>query len=407
MANNIKLVSGGICAAKGFTAAGISAKLKKSLKPDLALIYSKVPAVAAGVYTKNKIKAAPLLLTKSNLKSSNNMAQAVIVNSGNANACTGKLGKVHAVQTITELGKFLKIEKNLIAVTSTGVIGVPLPVEKIIDHIPELIKGLESTGGALAAKAILTTDTFIKECAVEVKLSNGSIKIGGIAKGSGMIHPNMATMLAFITTDAAINPETLQEAIKLATNNSFNMISVDGDTSTNDMAYIMANGLAKNTLIKTIKSGDGKLFYDGLVQVCIDLAKQIARDGEGATKLIAANVRGARNDKQAKVVAKSVISSSLVKAAIFGNDANWGRIAAAIGYSGSNVNPNKIDIAINGLEVFARGMPLKFSETKALEVLQQKDIAIDINLGLGKFASTAWGCDLSYDYVKINAAYRT
>lgn len=407
MGNNIKLVDGGVCAAKGFMAAGISAKLKKSLKPDLALIYTKTIAVAAGVYTKNKIKAAPLLLTKSNLKSSNNMAQAVIVNSGNANACTGRLGRVHAVQTITELAKFLKIEKKLIGVTSTGVIGVPLPVEKIIEHIPELVKSLGDSNGALAAKAILTTDTFIKECAVEVKLSTGSIRIGGIAKGSGMIHPNMATMLAFITTDAAISAETLQEAIKLATNNSFNMISVDGDTSTNDMAYIMANGLAKNKVITTIASGDGKLFYDGLVHVCIDLAKQIARDGEGATKLIAANVRGARNDKQAKIVAKSVISSSLVKAAIFGNDANWGRIAAAIGYSGSNVNPNKIDIAINGLEVFASGMPLKFSETKALEVLQQKDIAIDINLGLGNVSSTAWGCDLSYDYVKINAAYRT
>lgn len=407
MKNDLKVIDGGICAAKGFSAAGISAKLKKSLKPDLALIYSNVPAVAAGVFTKNKIKAAPLLLTKRNLKSSNNMTQALIVNSGNANACTGSIGQKHALQTITELAKELKIERNLIAVTSTGVIGVQLPVEKIINHIPDLINDLSSDGGDRAAKAILTTDTFIKEVAFEVALGNTKVKIGGIAKGSGMIHPNMATMLAFITTDANITAEALQFALKKATDNSFNMISVDGDTSTNDMAYIMANGLAKNSLIDSIKHPDWNHFYEGLVAVSIHLARQIARDGEGATKLIAVHVQGAKTDKQAKVVAKSVVSSSLVKAAIFGNDANWGRIACAIGYSGSNINPNKIDIAINGLKVFADGLPLKFSEEKALELLKQKDVAIDINLGLGKVKSTAWGCDLSYDYVKINAAYRT
>ena len=242
MNKNIKIIDGGVCAASGFSAAGISAKLKKSLKPDLALIYSKIPAIAAGVFTKNKIKAAPLLLSKRNLKSSNNMTQAVIVNSGNANACTGSLGEKHALQTTTELAKKLKIEQNLIAVTSTGVIGVQLPIEKIINHIPDLIHDLSSKGGDRAAKAILTTDTFIKESAIEIKLSKSTIKIGGMAKGSGMIHPNMATMLAFITTDANITAKSLQGALKKATDNSFNMISVDGDTSTNDMAYFMANG---------------------------------------------------------------------------------------------------------------------------------------------------------------------
>lgn len=407
MKKHTNYIENSVCAPHGFSASGISAHIKKSLKPDLALIYSKVPAVAAAVYTKNQIKAAPLLLTKQNLKLSNNMAQAVIINSGNANACTGNMGKLHAKQTIKELAKNLKIEDNLVAVTSTGVIGVILPIDKIISHIPKLVEELNKKGGNKAAKAILTTDTFIKEVALEVELTSGKIRIGGIAKGSGMIHPNMATMLAFITTDADIADVPLQRALKLACDNSFNMISVDGDSSTNDMAYIMANKQAKNDCINTITHPDWKLFYAGLLEVCTNLAKQIATDGEGATKLITVNVSGAKNDKQAKLVAKSVVSSTLVKAAVFGNDANWGRIACAVGYADTIINPNKLEIALFDLPLFAEGMPLKFSEKTALKLLQQKNIIINISLGTGKAMATAWGCDLSYDYVKINAAYRT
>ena len=407
MKQQIKYIKNSVCAAIGFSASGVSAHIKKSLKPDLALIYSNVPAVTAGVFTKNKIKAAPLLLTKHNLNMSDNLCQAVIVNSGNANACTGNIGKLHARQTTKELANTLKINPSLVAVTSTGVIGVPLPIEKIISHIPKLVHELDKDGADKCAKAILTTDTFVKEVAVEVQLSKSQIRIGGIAKGSGMIHPNMATMLAFITTDADIASVPLQEALNIATGNSFNMISVDGDSSTNDMVLVMANKQAHNATINTCSHPDWQLFYAGLLEVCTNLAKQIARDGEGATKLITVNVVGSTTEKQAKLVAKSVVSSSLVKAAIFGNDANWGRIACAIGCAGTNINPNKIDIGINGLKVFAHGMPLAFSEETALKLLQQKEVVIDINLGLGVVAGTAWGCDLSYDYVKINAAYRT
>jgi glutamate N-acetyltransferase/amino-acid N-acetyltransferase len=395
-----------VCAPQGFKAAGISAGIKKSHKLDLSLIYSEVPAIAAGVFTRNQVKAAPLLLTKKHLKSG--YLQAIITNSGNANACTGKLGTQHAKQTAVTLAKELNIDSSLIGVASTGVIGVTLPIEKILTSIPKLSAKLDSVQDQEAAKAIMTTDTFAKQAALSVKLSDSSIiKIGGMAKGSGMIHSNMATMLGFITTDADISAEALQIALTKAVNNSFNMISVDGDSSTNDMVLVMANKCAANKPIEDINHPDWQLFYEGLLCLCISLSKQIATDGEGATTLIAVNVCGAKSDKQAKLVAKSVVSSSLVKAAVFGNDANWGRIACAAGYANAAINPNKLNISLEKLMLFKHGVPLEFSEEEALKLLQNKEVNINLDLGLGEHSSTAWGCDLTYDYVKINAAYRT
>lgn len=402
----IKFTQGGVCAPLGFKASGISAELKKSLKPDLALIYSEVPACAAGVYTKNIIKAAPLLLTKKHVN--NGKLQAIITNSGNANSCTGKVGEYHAYQTAKELAKMLKIETNLIAVSSTGVIGVQLPIDKLLNKIPLLITSLNNDGNHLLAKAILTTDTFIKESAVEITLSNGeTVKIGGVAKGSGMIHPNMATMLAYITTDINIDQKILKKALTLAVNESFNMISVDGDSSTNDMALIMANGYANNSKITLLKDPDYKIFYQGLLSLCIDLAKQIAKDGEGASKLITVNVTNAKTNKDAKKIAKSIVSSSLLKSAVFGNDANWGRIACATGYADAYINPNKLQISIAQLILFEKGAPIPFDEDIAFRLLDKPEITINVDLGIGNKSATAWGCDLTYDYIKINASYRT
>ncbi|MDD3266406.1 MAG: bifunctional glutamate N-acetyltransferase/amino-acid acetyltransferase ArgJ [Burkholderiales bacterium] len=402
----LKFIQGGVCAPLGFKASGIAAGLKKSLKPDLALIYSEVSASAAGVYTKNAIKAAPLLLTKKHVK--NGKLQAIITNSGNANSCTGKNGTHHAQQTAKKLAQHLKIDTNLVAVSSTGVIGVPLPIEKLLNGIPSLVESLNNESNQLMAKAILTTDTFIKESAVEITLTNGEIaKIGGVAKGSGMIHPNMATMLAYITTDINITQEILQKALTMAVNESFNMISVDGDSSTNDMALIMANGCANNSEISLLKDNNYQIFYQGLLSVCVDLAKQIAKDGEGASKLITVNVTNAKTSKDAKKIAKSIISSSLFKSAVFGNDANWGRIACATGYADAYINPNKLQISIAQLILFEKGIPLAFDEDIALRLLDKPEITINVDLGIGNKSATAWGCDLTYDYIKINASYRT
>ncbi|HLX54737.1 MAG TPA: bifunctional glutamate N-acetyltransferase/amino-acid acetyltransferase ArgJ, partial [Aquella sp.] len=356
MKSKMTFIENNICAPIGFYSSAIAAGIKKSGKLDLGLIYSKVPAVAAGVFTKNKIKAAPLVLTQTNLK--NGLLQAVIVNSGNANACTGKVGKIHVKQTADKLALNLNIDPSLVAVSSTGVIGVIMPIDKIINYIPALCTDLAIDLHSQAAKAIMTTDTFIKEAAIKVQLSQGSIRIGGIAKGSGMIHPNMATMLGFFTTDADIDQEVLQQALTQVTNESFNMISVDGDSSTNDMVLIMANKMAKNKPIKSLDSLDGKLFYEALLQLSVILSKKIAQDGEGATKLIEVVVSKAKSDKQAKKVAKSVVSSSLVKAAIFGNDANWGRIACAVGYADNYINANKLKISLENLKLFSDGVPL-------------------------------------------------
>lgn len=399
-------INNNVCAPQGFKASGIVAGLKKSLKSDLSLIYSEVPAFAAGVYTKNAIKAAPLLLTRNNVK--HGKLQAIITNSGNANSCTGEIGQKNARKTMTALAKQLGIDKQLVAVSSTGVIGVQLPIDKIINKISQLTQELSVFGGEASARAILTTDTFIKEEAVSLTLSNGCIvKIGGIAKGSGMIHPNMATMLAYLTTDINIDPQLLQKSLTLAVNDSFNMISVDGDSSTNDMVLVMANGCAGNPQITSREDADWALFYNGLMTVCRSLAKQIVKDGEGAGKLITVNVDGAKTAKAAKTIAKSVISSTLLKAAMFGNDANWGRIACAVGYSGANIYLEKMVIKLENLVLFNKGLPLDFDEELAYRLLDQAEVEINIELGMGDKSATAWGCDLTYDYVKINAAYRT
>lgn len=405
--NNNTITNSGVCAPQGFKAAGISAGIKKTASLDLALIYSLVPAVATGVFTRNQIKAAPLLLTKRHLKQ-NQQLQAIITNSGNANACTGKDGTLHAKQTAIQLAKCLNIAPKLVGVASTGVIGVPLAIDKLIAALPDLTAALTPNGADDAATAILTTDTFKKEAAIKVQLSTGQwITLGGMAKGSGMIHPNMATMLGFITTDANISYNALHQALRQATANSFNMISVDGDSSTNDMVLIMANQMAANPIINDSNNPDWHLFYNALLTLCIELAKQIAIDGEGATKLITVNVSGAKTEKQAKTIAKAVIASSLVKTAVFGNDANWGRIACAIGYANAQIKPNKLKISLSDLRLFTDGSPVVFCESTAAKLLQQAEVVINIDLSLGAISATAWGCDLTYDYVKINADYRT
>lgn len=400
----MKTISGGVTAARGFKAAGITCGIKKNQLPDLALIYSEVPADAAGIFTTNQVQAAPVILSKEFLKKGK--AQAIIANSGNANACVGAVGMEAARRMATAAGKALNIPMDSVLVASTGVIGVALPVEKIETVLADKNDFLAENGSAAAAKAIMTTDTFPKEVAVEIELGGATVRIGGIAKGSGMIHPNMATMLGFITTDAKIEQTLLQKAINLAGEHSFNRITVDGDTSTNDTLFILANGLAKNPPITTANN-DYQAFARALTEVCLELAKMMARDGEGATKLVEINVTGAKTEAEAVKVGKSVATSNLVKTALFGEDANWGRILAAVGYSGVKVDTDQIQIYLGDLLVYQKGIGLVFDEAKAKGILSQKEITIKIDLGDGAEAASVWTCDLSYDYVKINGSYRT
>lgn len=402
----MKRIENNICAPQGFLATGIHVGIRRnSEKPDLSLIFSQTPASAAGVFTMNKVKAAPVLLSQKIIKKG--LLQALIINSGNANACTGKLGMHHAKQMTAAAASALNIKAEAIAVASTGVIGVPLPIEKIISGIPLAVQKMNAHSGDLAARAIMTTDTFEKSIAIELDINNKKVRLGGIAKGSGMIHPNMATMLGFITTDAAIHPAVLQHALRLANQDSFNMISVDGDTSTNDMVIALANGMAKNALIDSVKHPDWPIFLEALTFICTYLSKEIVRDGEGATKLMEIQVNGALNKKQARIAARTISSSPLVKTAIFGEDANWGRIACALGYSGAKLNLKQLQIKVGSLFLFNNGTPEMFNEEKARELLQEKQINIYIDLGSGSASATAWGCDLSYDYIKINASYRS
>ena len=404
----MRVVSGGVCAAKGYTANGIHCGIRKNhSKKDLALILSAVPASAAAVYTTNLVKGAPLTVTKKHLE--NGIAQAVICNSGNANTCNAngiEIAELMSDLTAKELG----IQASDVIVASTGVIGQPLCIDPIAAGLPELAAGLSVEGGAAAAQGIMTTDTVMKEIAVEFEVGGKTCYIGGIAKGSGMIHPNMATMLVFITTDAAISPEMLQKALSGDISNTFNMISVDGDTSTNDMVSIMANGMAGNDPI-TAEGEDFTAFMQALNTVTVDLCRKIAGDGEGATKLLECKVSGAADVATAKTVAKSVICSSLLKAAMFGADANWGRVLCAIGYSGAAVDVNKVDVSFKSpaglLEVCKNGAGIPFSEELAKTVLLEKEIEILVGLNSGEAEATAWGCDLTYDYVKINGDYRT
>ena len=404
----MKIISGGVCAAKGFSANGIHCGIRKNkTKRDLSLIVSEVTANAVAVYTTNLVKGAPLLVTKKHLE--NGKAQAIICNSGNANTCNAN-GIEIAEKMCLSLQGTTGIPADDIIVASTGVIGQPLDITPIKNGIPELVSGLGADKSKEAAEGIMTTDTHQKEIAVEFTVGGKVCKIGGIAKGSGMIHPNMATMLVFITTDCAVSPEMLQKALSSDIQNTFNMVSIDGDTSTNDMVAVLANGLAKNETITT-SGEDFNTFMKALNTVTVHLCRLIAGDGEGATKLLECKVSGAKNKTIARTVAKSVICSSLTKAAMFGADANWGRVLCAIGYSGAEVDIEKIDVSFKSIKgeisVCKNGSGIDFSEEKAKEILLENEIEILINLNSGDFSSTAWGCDLTYEYVKINGDYRT
>ena len=403
----LKQVQGGVCAAKGFTANGVHCGIRKNkTKRDLALIYSEKQASAAAVYTQNLVKGAPLTVTKNNI--ANGKAQAVICNSGNANTCNAN-GIEIATQTCELIAKELGICPTDVVVASTGVIGQPLDITPIANGIPALVKGLGANSN-LACEGIMTTDTRPKEIAFEFTAGGKTCRIGGIAKGSGMIHPNMATMLVFVTTDCAINFQMLAKALSADVKDSFNMISIDGDTSTNDMVSVLANGMAGNAEI-TADGADFEEFCAALNAVTTYLCREIAKDGEGATKLLECKVCGGKTTEIAKVVAKSVICSSLFKAAMFGADANWGRVLCAIGYAGADVDVNKVDVAFRSnkgeIEVCKNGAGVEFSEEKAKEILLEQEIEVLIGLNDGDGKATAWGCDLTYDYVKINGDYRT
>ncbi len=403
----MKMIDGGVCAAKGFSAAGIHCGIRKGkTKKDLSLIYSEKRAAAAAVYTTNLVKGAPLTVTKKHL--SDGFAQAVICNSGNANTCNAN-GLEIAEQTCALLADKLNVPADDIVVASTGVIGQPLDITPIAEGIPALCSAL-GNNSADAAQGIMTTDTKLKEAAVEFQVGDTTCRLGGIAKGSGMIHPNMATMLVFLTTDCAISPQLLQAALSGDVAETFNMVSVDGDTSTNDMVAILANGEAGNEEI-TAPGAGLDAFMKALNTVTVYLCRCIAGDGEGATKLIECSVTGAADKDTAKVVAKSVICSSLVKAAMFGADANWGRVLCAIGYSGADVDVERIDVAFRSpagtVAVCKNGAGIPFSEETAKKVLLESEIEILVCLNAGAAASSAWGCDLTYDYVRINGDYRT
>ena len=405
---NMKTIPGGVCAAKGFQASGVHCGIRKNHgKKDLALIVSETVASAAAVYTTNLVKGAPLTVTKQHI--ADGTAQAVICNSGNANTCNAN-GIEIAEGMCALVEKATGIAAGDVIVASTGVIGQPLDLAPIAAGMDQLKAELSPDGSASAAAAIMTTDTVMKETAVEFTLGGKTCRLGGIAKGSGMIHPNMATMLVFLTTDAAIAPAMLQKALKSDVADTFNMVSVDGDTSTNDMVSILANGMAGNAEI-TADDADFAVFMKALNTVTMYLCRSIAGDGEGATRLLECSVSGAKDIPTAKTVAKSVICSSLVKAAMFGADANWGRILCAIGYSGADVDVNKVDVAFRsaaGEVVVCRdGAGVEFSEETAKAVLLEKEIEIVIALHSGEGNATAWGCDLTYDYVKINGDYRT
>ena len=404
----MKQIHGGVCAAKGFKAAGVHAGIRKNKdKKDFALIISEARAAAASTYTQNLVKGAPIYVTKANL--ADGFASAIICNSGNANTCNSN-GIEIAEGMCKLVEKHTGISKNDVVVASTGVIGQPLDLAPMENAMEALINSLNTAGSKDAATAIMTTDLKSKEIAFEFEIGGKICHIGGIAKGSGMIHPNMATMLVFVTTDVNITPQMLQKALSADIQDSFNMISVDGDTSTNDMVSILANGMAENDVINS-EGADYDTFCKALSAVTTYLCRQIAKDGEGASKLLESRVHGARDTKNAKLVAKSVVCSSLFKAAMFGADANWGRILCAIGYSGADCDVSKVDVTLassaGDILVCKDGSGVDFDEALAKKILTEDEIIIDITLGDGDGSATAWGCDLTYDYVKINGDYRT
>lgn len=406
---NNRPMDGGVCAPLGFTASGIHCGIRKNKeKRDISLIYSEKPCVVACTYTQNKVKGAPILVTQQNVQ--NGAAQAIICNSGNANTCNANGAEV-AEEMCRLAGEALGIAPSDVVVASTGVIGQPLDIAPIAGGMAELVKELSETGSAAACEGIMTTDTFAKEFSFSFTVGGTECHAGAIAKGSGMIHPNMATMLAFVTTDVAITRELLQKAVSSVVNDTFNMVSVDGDTSTNDMLTCMANGMAENTLIDDSETVAYEEFCAELYHLCEVVSKSIAKDGEGATKLITVNVTGAPNKPTAKKVAKSVACSTLFKAAMFGADANWGRVLCAIGYTDAEFDINTVDVAFSSkagsIDVCKNGAGVPFSEDEAKELLSEDTIDVNIEMNAGKGYATAWGCDLTYDYVKINGDYRT
>lgn len=398
---------GSVTSPIGFSAGGLHCGLKKTDRHDLGAIVCEVPAAAAAVYTTNVFQAAPIKVTRESINRSGKL-RAVIVNSGNANACTGAQGEADAYAMRNAFADKIGVAHEEVAVASTGVIGELLKMDRVHSGIEQLPSKLhaDEQGAEDFSQAILTTDLVKKTIGVELVIDGKTVKIGGAAKGSGMIHPNMATMLGFVTTDASIEPEALQLLLRQVTDLSFNMITVDGDTSTNDMLVAMASGLAGNNTLNE-SHPDWEAFRSALTHVCVHLAKAIARDGEGATKLVEVRVEGATNDEAAQAIAKTIIGSSLVKSAVFGADANWGRIIAAVGRAGQPVNPDTVDIALGDIVTLSQSSPVAFDEDAALEYLQGDTVVISVKLNMNSGKAIAWGCDLTYDYVRINAAYRT
>lgn len=407
----MEIITGGVTAAKGFMAAGVEAGIKYQNRKDMAMVYSKTPCRAAGVFTTNVVKAAPVLWDKEVVESEWE-AQAIVVNSGIANACTGKLGYEYCRETAGAAADALEISPQSVLICSTGVIGMQLPMEKMTEGVCMLAKAIKpgEEAGTDAAKAIMTTDTRNKQVAVKVTIGGKEVTIGGMCKGSGMIHPNMCTMLAFVTTDVNISKKLLQEALSADVQDTFNMVSVDGDTSTNDTLLVLANGQAGNPEI-TEKGADYDTFVEALHYVNETLAKKIAGDGEGATALFEVKVIHADNKEDAKTLAKSVITSSLTKAALFGHDANWGRILCALGYSGAKFDPEAIELYLESsagkILIFKDGMAADYSEEEATRILSCSEVTALVDMKMGEAEATAWGCDLTYDYVKINADYRS
>ena len=410
-----KSIEGGVAAPKGFYAVGVQAGIKYEDKYDVALVFSQVQAQAAGVYTRNVVKAHPLHLTQSHLK--NGLAQAIVINSGNANACVGKAGDQAALAMAQVVAMFMAVPAEDVLVASTGVIGVEMPIDRVLTGIRaasaellgNMVKGIRepketsNDGAHRAALAIMTTDTAVKERACELSCQGGVITLGGMAKGSGMIHPNMGTMLGFLTTDANIAAEELQRILREAVDDSFNMVTVDGDTSTNDMVLLLANGASGMT-----PSGDDLFNFEKMAKsLCVQIAQDIARDGEGASKFMEVMVSGAKTKDDARKIARSICGSSLVKTALFGEDANWGRIFTAAGYAGAEFDPGLVDIFLGDLIVAQAGIGVAFSEEKAKGILSLRDVHIRLNLHLGEEHATAWGCDLTHEYVTINGSYRS
>lgn len=401
----MKEIEGGITSVAGVKASGVYAGIKKTEFKDLALIVTDAQAIAAGVFTNNSVTAAPVLICRQHL--STPTAQAVIVNSGNANACTGQAGMTNAYRMAAATAEHLGIEADLVLVSSTGVIGQQLPMDKIENGIQIAFNALSTEGGADAAEAIMTTDTHPKSVAVELEIDGKPVRIGGIAKGSGMVAPNMATMLSFLTTDVNINGDTLQTALNDVVDDTYNLLTVDTDRSTNDTVIILATGNTKNTEIVEAKGKAYEQFRDGLQHVCTELVKMLARDGEGATKLVEVVIQGAKNRDDAEKAARAVAESPLVKTAVFANDANWGRIMMAIGKSGAEFDPYQVDVLLGDYPLVKNGMDSGYDEEKATQLFDNDPIRITINLRAGETEITMWTCDYSYDYIRINADYRT